>query len=88
LVVSVHALYYYVHMLHITATKLREDLFSVLKKVSQGSVMSIDLNGKEVARLVPAKLTNWRQLITEKATLKGDAESVFEPLSDIWKDYE
>lgn len=74
-------------MIVITATKLRNNLFALLDKVSQGEIIAIKRNGEEIARIVPVSKKDWRDNTTIKPKLKVPQEEAFKSIKDIWKDY-
>lgn len=75
-------------MLKISATKLRNNLFEYLKKVSGGETIIIQKNKKDVARIGPIHKTNWRDKISIKPKILVSEEEFIKPIEDIWKDYE
>ena len=69
-----------------TATNLRSNLFEMLAQVQKGASISIERNGKIIARLVPAVAADWRQAISEKPRLLVAKEKAFEPIEDLFDD--
>ena len=74
-------------MITITATKLRNNLFEFLARVSKGETISVQRNGEEVARIIPAKKKDWRDNVSTRARLLVPADEAFAPMEDIWEDY-
>ena len=74
-------------MVTITATKLRSNLFSYLDMVVNGETIIIYRNKKQVARLVPPNISNWREQIKIKPKLLVSPEEIIKPIEDIWQDY-
>lgn len=75
-------------MISISASKLRNNLFEYLGKVSQGETIGIKLNGKEVGKIIPLNSRDWRQKIRVKPKLNKTAKQAFAPLEGIWEKYE
>ena len=71
-------------MIKITATKLRNNLFDFLNKVTDGETISIQRKGVEVALIIPPKIENWRDKMKEKPKLLVPADEAFKPMEDIW----
>lgn len=74
-------------MIAVSATKLRNNLFEYLGRVSKGETIAIQRNGQQVAVIVPSKKENWRERITKKMKLMVPADEVLAPMEDIWEDY-
>ena len=74
-------------MVTITATKLRSNLFSYLEMVVNGETIIIYRNKKQVAKLVPPNISNWREQINIKPKLLVSPEEIIKPIEDIWQDY-
>ena len=74
-------------MITISATKLRNDLFNYLEKVVSGETIVIYRNKKQVAKLMPPNISNWREQVKIKPKLLVSAEEIIKPIEDIWKDY-
>jgi len=75
------------YMIKISATKLRNNLFTYLEEVVNGETIMIYRNKKEVAKLVPPNISNWREQIKIKPKLLVSSEEIIKPIEDIWKDY-
>ena len=74
-------------MIKVTATKLRNNLFDYLNKVSEGETIIIQKNNKEVARLISAHQENWRDKMTIKPRIMVPPEELIKPLEEIWEEY-
>ncbi|UCH93292.1 MAG: type II toxin-antitoxin system prevent-host-death family antitoxin [Candidatus Aminicenantes bacterium] len=74
-------------MIVVSATKLRNNLFEYLAKVSKGETITIQRNGKEVARVVPAQKKDWRDRMRTKVKLLVPPDQAFAPMEDLWEDY-
>ena len=74
-------------MITISATKLRNDLFNYLEKVVSGETIMIYRNKKQVAKLIPPNISNWREQVKIKPKLLVSAEEIIKPIEDIWQDY-
>jgi prevent-host-death family protein len=74
-------------MITITATKLRNNLFNYLEKVTNGETILIQRNKKEVAKLVPPNTSNWRDNLKTKMEILVEPDELIKPLEDIWEDY-
>jgi prevent-host-death family protein len=74
-------------MIVVSATKLRNNLFEYLAKVSKGETITIQRNGKEVAMVVPPQKKDWRDNMRTKVRLLVPPEEAFAPMQDIWEDY-
>ena len=74
-------------MIMVSATKLRNNLFEYLDKISEGEVVIIQRNNKEVARLVSTCKINWRDKMTVKPVIKVTSDEFIKPFDNIWKEY-
>ncbi|MGD2088930.1 MAG: type II toxin-antitoxin system Phd/YefM family antitoxin [Candidatus Aminicenantes bacterium] len=74
-------------MIVVSATKLRSNLFEYLAKVSKGETITIQRNGKDVARVVPSQKEDWRDKMRKKVKLLVPPDEVFAPMEDVWEDY-
>ena len=74
-------------MISVSATKLRNNLFEYLDKISEGEIIIIQRNNEEVARLVPARKVNWRDKMTVKPEIVVAPEELIKPLEDVWEEY-
>ena len=72
-------------MIKVSATKFRNNMFDYLHQVEQGETISIERNNKEIARLVPTELADWRNKMTQKPELLVTPEELIKPMTDIWK---
>lgn len=72
-------------MIEVTATKLRNNLFDFLAKVSQGEIIAIRRNGKNVALVVPPRKEDWRDKMRSKINLLVSPDTAFKPLEDVWE---
>ncbi len=73
-------------MLHITATSLRGNIFSILKKVESGEQVVVTHNKRPVACLQPVIKKDWRDKITQKPTLCVPPDEILKPVEDTWED--
>jgi prevent-host-death family protein len=74
-------------MLNVSATKLRNNLFEILKRVEAGEKVMITHKKKEVAFIVSAKKSEWREKVETKPKLLVPPEQIIGPIEDIWEDY-
>jgi len=74
-------------MILVSATKLRNNLFKYLDKISKGEIIIIQRNNEEVARLVPAHKINWRDKMDVKLKILVKPEELIKPLEGIWEEY-
>ena len=74
-------------MIKVSATKLRNNLFEYLNKVTQGETIVIQLNSRDVARLVSAPKADWRDNMKVQPKLLVSPEEIIKPLDDIWEEY-
>jgi len=74
-------------MIKVSATKFRSNLFNYLDKISNGEIIVIQRNNKEIARLIPSHQTNWRNKMTIKPKILVSPEELLKPIDDIWEDY-
>ncbi len=74
-------------MIHITASSLRGNLFSVLKKVASGEQVVVIHNKKPVACLQPIEKEDWRDKMLQKPKLCVPPDEIMKPVEDIWKDF-
>ncbi len=74
-------------MLTTSATNLRNNLFDYLEKVTHGETIVVYLNKKEVAKLVPPNITNWRDQMKTKVKICVPPDEMIEPIEDIWQEY-
>lgn len=74
-------------MLTVSATHLRNDLFSYLDRVEAGEIVVIQRNNQEIARIVPTALDNWRDRMTTRVRLLVSPEELIQPIEDVWEEY-
>ncbi len=74
-------------MITISVTKLRDNLFNYLEKVVDGETIMIHRNKKEVAKLVPPNISNWRKQTKIKPKLLVSPDELIKPIEDILQDY-
>ena len=74
-------------MIMVSATKLRNNLFEYLDKISEGEIVIIQRNNEEVARLVSTRKVNWRDKMTVKPVIKVTSDELIKPFDDIWEEY-
>ncbi len=73
-------------MISVSATTLRNNLFNYLDNVAEGESVTIRRNNEDVAFLVPAKSSNWRNKKKYTAKLLVSPEEAFAPMNDVWAD--
>ena len=84
----VPALYLYVSeqaMLRISATKLRNNLFTYLDKVKAGEILIVLRNKDEAARIVPPHTQEWRDKMKVQPKLKVKPDELIQPMDDLWE---
>ncbi len=74
-------------MIIVNATKLRNNLFEYLNKVSKGETITIRRNGEDLAVVAPPPKKDWRSNMRTKVKLLAPVEIAFAPMDDIWVDY-
>lgn len=74
-------------MLTVSATHLRNDLFSYLDKVESGEIVVIQRNNQEIARIVPTARGNWRDRMTTRVDLLVSPDELIQPLEDVGEEY-
>ncbi len=74
-------------MIEVSATKLRNNLFEFLTKVSKGETISVKRNGEDVAVMVPPKKEDWRDKMRTKVKFLVPPDKAFAPMEDVWEDY-
>ena len=74
-------------MITITATTLRKNLFEYLDRAAAGETIVIQRNDAEVARLVGIQSADWREGLQADMTLLVDADTLMEPLDEVWAAY-
>ena len=74
-------------MLTVTASKLRNNIFEYLGKVAQGETVTIILNKKETAMLVPVKRGDWRDSLHQEIKLNCSPDKLLTPMDNVWEDY-
>ena len=74
-------------MIVVSATKLRNNLFEFLAKVSDGESIVIQRNGENVAMVVPPRKEDWRDKMRTKVKFRVPPKEVFAPMKDIWEEY-
>ena len=74
-------------MITISATKLRNDLFNYLEKVVNGETIMIYRKKKQIAKLMPSNISNWREHVKIKPKLLVSPEEIIKPIEDIWQGY-
>jgi prevent-host-death family protein len=74
-------------MIVLSATKLRNNLFQYLAKVSKGETITVQRNGKDVALVVPPQKKDWRDKMRTKVKLPVPPDKTFAPMEDIWEGY-
>ncbi len=71
----------------VNASKLRNNLFEFLDRVSKGESVTIRRNGEDVAVMKPIQKEDWRDQISVKLKLTVPPDQTFAPMEDTWKDY-
>ena len=74
-------------MIRVTASKLRQNLFDFLDKATSGEIIVIQRNNKDVARLVPAGHSNWRDKMRINPRILVPPDELVKPIDDIWEGY-
>jgi len=74
-------------MITISTSELQEHLKRYLDQVAKGETVVIREDQREVARLVPAQESDWRDRMTVRLEFNVPPEQLVEPLDDIWEDY-
>jgi len=74
-------------MIHVSATKLRSNLFEYLDKAAAGEMIVIHRNQQEVAYLVSTQPSDWRTQMNLMPQLLVTPEELIKPLDDIWAAY-
>jgi prevent-host-death family protein len=74
-------------MITVNATKLRNNLFEYLDKVSKGETITIRKNGEDLAMVVPPPKKDWRSNMRTKMKLLAPTDIAFAPMDDIWENY-
>ena len=74
-------------MLKISATKLRNNLFTYLDKVKAGEILIVLRNNDEVARIVPPQIQEWRNKMKVQPKLKVNPDELIQPIDDLWEEY-
>jgi len=72
-------------MLVVSATKLRNNLFEYLDKISQGEPIVIQRNNEDVAHMVSTHKVNWRGEMTETPRITTTPEEFIQPIDDLWE---
>ncbi len=70
-------------MIKVSATKLKNNLFEFLDRVSRGETITVQLNGEDVALITPLQKEDWREKMKTKAKLLVPPAEAFAPLDDI-----
>ncbi|MBU2512198.1 type II toxin-antitoxin system Phd/YefM family antitoxin [bacterium] len=74
-------------MIIVSASKLRNNLFEYLDKVSAGETIVVKRHKKEIARLIGFGGSDWRNDMSIKPKIIVPPEELIQPLDDIWEDY-
>lgn len=74
-------------MIEVSATKLRNNLFEFLTRVSKGETISVKRNGEDVAVIVPPNKEDWRDKMRTKVKFLVPPDKAFAPMEDVWEDY-
>ncbi len=74
-------------MLTVTATALRNNIFAYLGRVEQGETVTVILNKKEAARLVPVYRGDWRDGLQQEIELHCSPDELMAPVDEVWEDY-
>ena len=70
-------------MVVVSATKFRNNRFEYLDMVSKGESITVQRNGKEVAKVVPPQKEDWRDKMRTKVKLLVPPDEAFAPMEDI-----
>lgn len=74
-------------MIAVTATALRKNLFEYLDRAALGETIIVKRNNIEVARIVGKAPADWRTALDDDFELLVDADTLLQPLEDIWEAY-
>ena len=74
-------------MVTMTASQLRRELYTALRIDSDGEPVSVNRRGREVARLMPAPSSDWRDTVRQQPRLQTSPEEAFAPMDDVWQGY-
>ena len=74
-------------MVVVSATALRNNLFSYLDRAANGEIIIIKRNRCEVARLVSTQPVDWREKMTVQPEIKVSEKELIKPLEDVWEEY-
>ena len=74
-------------MTTVSATKLRNNLFDYLSRVSKGETITIKRNGKDIAVVFPTKKEDWRDKMRGKVKILVPTDEAFAPLEEAWEAY-
>jgi len=75
-------------MLTVTATTLRNNIFEYLGKVKRGETVTVILNKKEAARLVPVHRGDWRDgCLQQEIELNCSPDELMAPMDEVWESY-
>ena len=74
-------------MITVSATKLRQNLFTYLDRTAAGEIVVIKRNSQEVARLIPTGKADWRESMEFMPELLVSPEELIQPMDDVWEDY-
>lgn len=77
----------HVHMIVISASRLRKELFAILDDVSLGQSVQITRHGEVVATISRSDPLDWRQRVRVEPKLKKDPIAAFAPLDEEWSKY-
>ena len=76
-----------VHMMIVSASRLRKELFTILDDVSNGQSVQITRHGEVVATISHSDPLDWRQRVRVEPKLKKDPIATFAPLDEEWSKY-
>ncbi|MBN2001059.1 type II toxin-antitoxin system Phd/YefM family antitoxin [candidate division KSB1 bacterium] len=74
-------------MLKVTVTNLRKNFFNYLDKVSNGEIIYIYRHKKNVAKLLPPNIKDWRDQMKNKVEILVEPDELIAPIEDIWQEY-
>lgn len=72
-------------MIRVSATQLRNDLFTYLDQAAAGEMIVIYRNNQEVARLIATPPPDWREQMTMAPQLLVSPAELIKSLDDLWE---
>ncbi|WP_419660387.1 toxin-antitoxin system, antitoxin component, PHD family [Desulfosarcina variabilis str. Montpellier] len=74
-------------MIKVSATKLRNNLFTYLDLAAKGEIILVHRNNKEIVRIVSTLQPDWRDKMTIKPKILVESQEFIKPVEEIWEDY-